>query len=95
MGSASARACRNRLGTSNNPVTPVSAAKTLRKADGKVLVTDGPYTETKDHIGGLLLLDAADMNAALAWVKKGAAVFGGPVEVREIFYQADPKHAVQ
>lgn len=72
-------------------VSPVSSARTLRaQADGKVLVTDGPYTETKEHIGGFLLLDAADLEEVLGWVRKGAVAFQGPVEVREIFFQPDP-----
>jgi hypothetical protein len=74
-------------------VAPVGNAKTLRKSGGKVLVTDGPYIETKEHIGGFWLLDAADMDEALGWVRKGAAAFRGPVEVREIFFQPDPKEA--
>jgi hypothetical protein len=73
-------------------VSPVSQARTLRaRPDGSVLVTDGPYIETKEHIAGLLLLEAADLDAVLAWARKGAAVFRGPVEVREIFFQPDPK----
>lgn len=76
-------------------VAPVSMAKTLRKqTDGKLLVTDGPYIETKEHIGGFLMLDAADMDEVLAWVQKGA-VPGIPVEVRQLFFQPDPKHATE
>lgn len=77
-------------------ISPVSMAKTLRKgADGKVVVTDGPYTETKEHIGGFYLLDAANVAEVLGWLRKGAASFHGPVEVREIYFQPDPKHAAQ
>ncbi|MEO8541832.1 MAG: YciI family protein, partial [bacterium] len=69
-------------------VSPVSMAKTLRKQpDGKLLVTDGPYTETKDHIGGFLMLDAADMDEVVAWMRKGAAGVVGPVEIRQLFFQ--------
>ena len=54
-------------------ISPAASAKTLRKQpDGKVLVTDGPYTETKEHMGGFWILEAADMDEALAWAKKGA-----------------------
>jgi hypothetical protein len=74
-------------------VSPASSAKTLRKQGGKLLVTDGPYTETKEHIAGFLLLDAADMDEVLAWVRKGAAAFHGPVEVRELYFQPDPTEA--
>ena len=53
---------------------------------GKVLVTDGPYLETKEHIGGLWILECADMDEALAWARKGVAAIGGKLEVREIFF---------
>src|SRR5258706_13459995 len=54
-------------------ISPASNTKTVRKQpDGTVLVTDGPYTETKEHMGGFWILEAADMDEALAWAKKGA-----------------------
>ncbi len=72
-------------------VSPVSTARTIRpQPGGKMLITDGPYTETKEHIGGFMLLDVADMDEALAWMRKGAVAFLGAIEVRQIFYQADP-----
>jgi hypothetical protein len=75
-------------------ISPASSARTLRKQpNGTVLVSDGPYIETKEHIGGLLLLEAADMDEAVAWARKGAVAMGGPVEVREIFFQPDPEEA--
>ena len=62
-------------------------AKSLRtQPDGKVLVTDGPYLETKEHIGGYWILECADMDEALAWARKGVAATRGQVEVREIFF---------
>ena len=65
----------------------LGAAKSLRaQADGGVLITDGPYLETKEHIGGLWILECADMDEALAWARKGVAATGGQVEVREIFF---------
>src|ERR1700742_4163433 len=68
-------------------MTPPGSAKTVRKkTDGTVLVTDGPYIETKEHIGGFWILEAADMDEALAWARKGVAAIGGQVEVREIFF---------
>ena len=77
-------------------VSPASSARTLRKQpDGEVLVTDGPYMETKEHIAGFLLLDAADLDEVLAWARKGAAAFAGPVEVRQLFFQPDPKEAAE
>ena len=62
---------------------PVSSAKSLRaQPHGKVLITDGPYLETKEHIGGLWVLEAADMDEALAWGRKAAVACRVPVEVR-------------
>ena len=69
-------------------ISPVANAKTLRRqSDGKVLVTDGPYTETKEHIGGFWILEAADMDEALAWARKGAVACRAPGEVREILFR--------
>ena len=63
-------------------------AKSLRaQTDGGVLITDGPYLEAKEHIGGLYTLECADMDAAVAWARKGVAATRGQVEVREIFFQ--------
>ena len=73
---------------------PVTDARSLRKQpDGKVLVTDGPYLETKEHIGGFWILECADMDEALAWARKGVAATRGRVEVREIFFQPAPQEA--
>ncbi len=60
-----------------------SSAKSLRaQPDGKVLITDGPYLETKEHIGGFWVLEAADLDAALEWGRKAAVACRAPVEVR-------------
>ncbi len=67
-------------------LSPARSAKSLRKQrDGKVLITDGPYTETKEHIGGFWVLEAADLDEALAWGRKAAVACRAPVEVRAIF----------
>src|SRR5262245_8935002 len=59
-------------------------AKSLRlQANGQVLITDGPYLETKEHIGGFWVLEAADMNEALEWGCKAARACRAPVEVRQ------------
>ena len=50
--------------------------------DGKVLITDGPYLETKEHIGGFWVLEAASLDDALAWGRKAAVACRAPVEVR-------------
>ena len=65
-------------------------ARTLRaQPNGEVLITDGPYLETKEHVGGFSILECADMDEALAWARKGAKV-GGAVEVRPIFFMPAP-----
>jgi len=64
-------------------LTPVSSARSLRpQPDGKVLITDGPYLETKEHIGGFWVLEAANLDDALAWGRKAAVACRAPVEVR-------------
>jgi hypothetical protein len=63
---------------------PVKSAKSLRaQPGGKVLITDGPYLETKEHIGGFWILEAADMNEALEWGRKAVVACRAPVEVRQ------------
>ena len=58
-------------------------ARSLRKqSGGKVLITDGPYIETKEHIGGFWILEAADMDEALEWGRKAVIACRTPVEVR-------------
>ena len=77
-------------------IAPVGSAKTLRrKSDGKVLVTDGPYMETKEHIGGFWILEAADMEEALAWTRKGAITCDAVGEVRELLFFPDPQGATK
>jgi hypothetical protein len=47
-----------------------------------VVITDGPFGETKEHLGGFWVISAPDLDAALEWAKKGSAACMGPVEVR-------------
>ena len=62
---------------------PARSAKSLRRQpDGRVLITDGPYLETKEHVGGFWVLEAADLDEALAWGRKAAVACRAPVEVR-------------
>jgi hypothetical protein len=64
-------------------LAPANSAVSVRvKPDGKVLVTDGPYMETKEHIGGFWVLEAASLEEALAWGRKAAIACRAPVEVR-------------
>ena len=60
-----------------------SHAKSLRKLpDGNVTITDGPYLEAKEHIGGFWILECADMDEALEWGRKAVVACRAPVEVR-------------
>jgi hypothetical protein len=73
---------------------PAGDAKSLRaQPDGKVLITDGPYLETKEHIGGFWILEAADLDEALAWGRKAAVACRAPVEVREFIFRPPPPTA--
>lgn len=57
-------------------------AVTLRWRDGKVVTTDGPYAETKEQLGGILVLEARDLNHAIALMSKHPGVKFGPFEIR-------------
>jgi hypothetical protein len=72
-------------------LSPASQAKSLRgQPNGETLITDGPYLEAKEHIGGFWILEAADMDEALAWARKAAFDPGSRGEVREIPYSSLP-----
>ena len=72
-------------------ISPAASAKSLRaQPGGKVLVTDGPYTETKEHMGGFWILEAADMDEALAWARKGVLACRASGEVRELLTRPAP-----
>lgn len=61
---------------------PPSTATVLRAHDGQVVVTDGPYLEGKEHVGGFTIITAPDLDAALAWGRKLATATTLPIEVR-------------
>ena len=61
---------------------PPGTARTLRASGGKVVVTDGPYAETKEQIGGILILEARDMQHAVELMSKHPGVQMGPFEIR-------------
>jgi hypothetical protein len=74
---------------------PASSAKALRaQSNGEVRITDGPYLETKEHIGGFWLLEVADQDEALAWGRKAAVACRAPVEVRA-FFRHKPTEAIE
>ena len=57
----------------------------LRPRGGKVSVTDGPYAETKEHLAGFWIINAADLDAALEWAKLATVAEQRPIEVRPLF----------
>ena len=61
---------------------PPSTATVLRPAGGEVLITDGPFTEGKEHIGGFTIIEASDLDSALEWGRKLARAVTLPIEVR-------------
>jgi hypothetical protein len=67
-------------------LSAASSAKSLRaQPNGKVVITDGPYLETKEHIGGFWILKAANLDEALEWGRKAVIACRAPVEVRAFF----------
>ena len=58
------------------------SATVVRVSDGDVLMTDGPFAESKEHIGGFYVIKADDLDAALAWANKVADATNHPIEVR-------------
>ena len=63
---------------------PPGSARTLRSQGGKVTVTDGPYAETKEQIGGILILEARDIDHAVELMSKHPGVTSGPFEIRPV-----------
>lgn len=61
---------------------PPDTAATARPQDGDVLVTDGPFAEGKEHLGGFTIVDAPDRDTALGWGRQLSRVTGLPIEVR-------------
>ena len=69
-------------------LTAAPLAKSLRKQlDGGVVITDGPYLETKEHVGGFWILETADMDQAVAWARKAVVACRAPVEVRAMLFR--------
>ena len=70
---------------------PISTATVVQVKDGEVLTTDGPFIEAKEQLGGFWVIEAADLDAALAWARKATVACRGPVEVRP--FQDEPEAA--
>jgi hypothetical protein len=61
---------------------PANTATTVRVEKGEVLFVDGPFAETKEQLGGFWVIEAADLDAALAWAAKATVACRAPIEVR-------------
>ena len=69
---------------SASPLQPVATATTVRIREGKRLVTDGPFAETREHLGGYFMVDAKDLNEAISIASRIPAARFGTVEVRPV-----------
>lgn len=72
----------------SDPLHAASTATVLRPTGDEVLVTDGPYTEGKEHVGGVVIIRATDLDCALSWGRKVARATTLPVEVRPFVTEA-------
>jgi hypothetical protein len=70
---------------SNNGLAPTSTATTVRVREGKTLITDGPFAETHEQLGGFFLLECKDLDEALGWAEKIPHAKYGSVEVRPLW----------
>jgi hypothetical protein len=68
-----------------NRLQPISTATTVRVANGKSQVLDGPYADSKEQLGGYYLIDVPDLDAALSWAARCPGAGHGTVEVRPIW----------
>ena len=68
---------------------PVDQSTTVDNTGDKPIVTDGPYAESKEYLGGFWIIEAPDLDAALEWAKQGSEACGGKVEVRP--FQSEPE----
>jgi hypothetical protein len=69
----------------SNRLQPINAATTVRVADGKSQVLDGPYIESKEQIGGYYLIDVPDLDSAISWAARCPGASHGVVEVRPVW----------
>ena len=72
---------------SNNGLSPVASATTVRVREGKALITDGPFAETHEQLGGFFLLECQDLDEALRWAEKIPTATYGSIEVRPLWSQ--------
>jgi hypothetical protein len=68
-----------------NRLKPIANATTVRIANGKTQVLDGPYADTKEQCGGYVLIDVPDLDAALSWAARCPTASHGVIEVRPVW----------
>jgi hypothetical protein len=73
----------------NGGLHPPAMAKVVRLKGGKFTATDGPYTESKEHIGGFIIIRAPDLDSALEWARKAARATTLPIEVRPFMEESE------
>jgi hypothetical protein len=66
-------------------LTDADVATVVRVSGGETFTTDGPFAESKEHLAGFYIVEAPDLDAALGWAARTAAVIGMPIEVRPFF----------
>ena len=71
--------------TGSNRLRPTKSASTVRVAEGKTQVLDGPYAETKEQLGGYYMIDVPDLDAALTWAARCPGASHGSIEVRPVW----------
>jgi hypothetical protein len=69
----------------SNRLQPISAATTVRVANGKSQVLDGPYIESKEQLGGYYLIDVPDLDSAISWASRCPGASHGTIEVRPVW----------
>ena len=69
----------------SNRLQPISAATTVRVANGKSQVLDGPYIESKEQLGGYYLIDVPDLDSAISWASRCPGASHGVIEVRPVW----------
>jgi hypothetical protein len=71
------------------------SATVVRFAEGELLTTDGPFAESKEHLGGFYIIEAPDLDSALDWAAKVTAAVRQPIEVRPFWSEADAREAAR
>jgi hypothetical protein len=75
----------------SNRLRPISSATTVKNTNGKQQVLDGPYADSKEQLGGYYLIEAADLDAAIAWAARCPGSGHGTIEVRPVWEMSAPQ----